>query len=182
MSDQPFAIGWDILTPMTDWLMLLGDHSHLGPLLSFADQSLSAVDEGWAPRRPIRVVHEARVERRVDRERSVAQRTIGGGRIEISPETRESIRGLGGCRLRGWEKIGRVSPANETKARQGSQAESSHESPRTPGFARKRLSRSHDGEVASLSPDREQEFDMCKRIYHSPQHERPAILGVAIAY
>ena len=33
MSDQPLAIGCDILTPITDWLMLFGDHSHFGPLL-----------------------------------------------------------------------------------------------------------------------------------------------------
>ena len=90
--------------------MLLGDQSHLGPLLCLlADEPLSAVDEGRAPRRPIGGAHEASVECRVGRERSVAQRTIGGGRIEIGPETRKAIHGLCGRRLRGRQNIGRVS-------------------------------------------------------------------------
>jgi hypothetical protein len=180
ISDHPFAIGWDSLTH--DRLVdVVGRPEPLGAVALLADEALRAVDERRAPGRAIRVVHKACVERRVQGERSVAQRTIVGARIEIGPETGEAIYGRCGGRLFGWKNIGGVSRTNKPNTRQRSQNKRSHESPRTPGFCQKAHARkTKDG-------SRPHAKVKSKALYVNgyidlPQHESPAILAIMIAY
>jgi len=94
-----------------------------------ADETLRAVDEGRAPGRAVRIVHEAGVERRVDGEWSIAQRTVGGGGIEIGPNAGKAIFRGRRRRLRGRQHVGGVGYTGDAKSCQCREAKRFHDFP-----------------------------------------------------
>jgi hypothetical protein len=77
MIDQSSLIASLILMPMTDGLMLFGDHRPFRAFALLADQPLCAVKDGRIPRGPLAIIGEPDVEGRLDSEARVTQRAIG---------------------------------------------------------------------------------------------------------
>src|SRR5574337_1785381 len=98
-----------------------------------ADETLRAIAEGRIPGRAVGVVQDAGVERRVDGEAAIAQRTVGCGRVEPGPQACVTILGrLRRRRLR-RRQVGGMRAGGERRHGQKRSAKSSaHLSPSSP--------------------------------------------------
>ena len=118
---------------------VVGRPQPLRPVALLADQPLGAVDERGVPGRAVGVVHEAGVEGRVEGERAVAQRAIGSGGIEKTPDAGEAIFRLGRRGLGGRQDVGGVSETNHAESGHCCKAKCFHDLPHAPDLLERPL-------------------------------------------
>jgi len=90
---------------------------------------LCAVKDRRVPRGPLAIIAEPAIEGRIDCEARVAQRAIGGGRIEPGPEAGEAARRESRGGAFGGRQIRSLRHADEAKRRQKRNPQPPHGSP-----------------------------------------------------